>query len=50
MNERAKVVGEPDAPIEEAWLDEAGDRFAAYGLGEIASLTLEEMIAARKNR
>ncbi len=43
-------LGLPDASIEEAWLDEAEDRLAAYDRGEIASVTLEEMIAARKTR
>jgi putative addiction module component (TIGR02574 family) len=46
----AENLGKPDAAIDEAWLDEAEDRLAAYGRGEIASVTLDEMIAVRKNR
>jgi len=46
----AESLGKPDAAIDEAWLDEAEDRLAAYGRGEIASVTLDEMIAARKKR
>ena len=46
----ADSLGKPDAAIDEAWLDEAEDRLAAYDRGEIASVTLDEMIAARKNR
>jgi putative addiction module component (TIGR02574 family) len=46
----AESLGKPDAAIEEAWLDEAEDRLAAFDRGEIASVTLEEMIASRKNR
>jgi putative addiction module component (TIGR02574 family) len=46
----AESLGKPDAAIEEVWLDEAEERLAAYGRGEIASVTLDEMIAARKNR
>ena len=46
----AECLGKPDAAIEQAWLDEAEDRLAAYDRGEIASVTLEEMIAARKGR
>ena len=46
----AESLGKPDAAIDEAWLDEAGDRLAAYDRGEIASFTLDEMIAARKKR
>ncbi|MGO9484214.1 MAG: addiction module protein [Rhodomicrobium sp.] len=46
----AESLGKPDAAIDEAWLDEAEDRLAAYDQGEIASVTLDEMIAARKNR
>ena len=44
----AESLGEPDAAIEEAWLDEAEDRLAAYDCGETPSVTLDEMIAARK--
>jgi putative addiction module component (TIGR02574 family) len=46
----AENLGKPDAAIDEAWLDEAEDRLAAYGRGEIAAVTLDEMIAVRKNR
>jgi putative addiction module component (TIGR02574 family) len=46
----AESLGKPDDGIEEAWLDEAEDRLAAYDRGEIASVTLDEMIAARKAR
>ncbi len=46
----AESLGKPDACIGEAWLGEAGDRLAAYGRGEIASVTLDETIAARKRR
>jgi putative addiction module component (TIGR02574 family) len=46
----AESLGKPDAAIDEAWLDEAEDRLAAYDRGEVASVTLEEMIASRKNR
>ncbi len=46
----ADSLGKPDAAIDEAWLDEAEDRLAAYDRGEIASVTLDELIAARKAR
>lgn len=46
----AESLGEPDAAIEEAWLDEAEDGLAAYSYGEIASVTLDEMFVAWKNR
>jgi putative addiction module component (TIGR02574 family) len=46
----AESLGKPDAAIEEAWLDEAEDRLAAYDRGEIASVTLDEMIAVRESR
>ncbi len=46
----AESLGKPDAVIDEAWLDEAEDRLAAYDRGEIASVTLDEMIAARKRQ
>jgi hypothetical protein len=42
-------LGKP-ARIDEAWFDEAEDRLAAYDRGEIASVTLDELIAARKSR
>ena len=32
----AESLGKPDADIDEAWLDEAEDRLAAYDRGEIA--------------
>jgi Putative addiction module component len=37
----AESLGKPDAAIDEAWLDEAEDRLAAYDRGEIASVTLQ---------
>lgn len=43
-------LGKSDAAIDEAWLDEAEDRLAAYDRGEIGTVTLDEMIAARKSR
>ena len=43
-------LGMTDAAIEEAWLDEAEDRLAAYDRGDIPSFTLDEIIAARKQR
>jgi putative addiction module component (TIGR02574 family) len=46
----AESLGKPDAAIDEAWLNEAEDRVAAYHRGEIASVTLDEMIAARNSR
>jgi putative addiction module component (TIGR02574 family) len=46
----AASLGKPDAAVDEAWLDEAEDRLAAYDRGEIGSVTLDEMIAARNNR
>jgi len=46
----AESLGKLDADIDEAWLDEAENRLAAYDRGEIASVTLEEMIEARKER
>ena len=46
----AESLGMPEASIEEAWFDEAEDRLAAYDRGEIGSIALDEMIAARKNR
>ncbi len=46
----AESLGKPDATIDEAWLDEAEDRLAACDRGVIASVTLDEMIAARKKR
>jgi putative addiction module component (TIGR02574 family) len=46
----AESLGKPDAAVDEAWLDEAEDRLAAYDRGEIASVTLEEMIASRNKR
>ena len=46
----AESLGKLDADIDNAWLDEAENRLAAYDRGEIASVTLEEMIEARKER
>jgi putative addiction module component (TIGR02574 family) len=46
----AENLGKPDAVGDEAWLDEAEDRLAAYDRGEIGSITLDEMIAARNRR
>ena len=46
----AGSLGKPDADIDEAWLDEFEDRLAAYDRGEIASVTLDDMIAAWKNQ
>jgi hypothetical protein len=43
-------LGMADAAIGEAWLEEAEDRLAAYDRGEIGSVTLDEIIAARKSR
>jgi hypothetical protein len=43
-------LGKPDAAIDDAWLDEAEDRLAAYDRGETGSVTLDEMIAARNSR
>ena len=49
--EEFEIERDPDTGRSaEAWLDEAEDRLAAYDRGEIASVTLDEMIAARKNR
>jgi Putative addiction module component len=36
----AASLGKPDAAADEAWLDEAEDRLAAYDRGEIGSVTL----------
>jgi putative addiction module component (TIGR02574 family) len=46
----AESLGLPDGSIEEAWLDEAESRIEAYDRGELSSVTLEEMIAARTKR
>jgi putative addiction module component (TIGR02574 family) len=46
----AESLCKPEAGIDEAWLDEAEDRLAAYDRGEIASVTLDEILTARKNR
>ena len=46
----AESLGKSDESVDEAWYDEAEDRLAAYDRGEIPSVTLDEMIEARKNR
>ena len=46
----AESLGIPDSAVDDAWYDEAEDRLAAYDRGEIPSVTLEEMIEARKKR
>jgi hypothetical protein len=46
----AEHLGKLDESVDEAWFDEAEDRLAAYDRGEIASVTLDEMIEARKKR
>ncbi len=46
----AEHLGKSDEFVDDAWYDEAEDRLAAYDRGEIPSVTLEEMIAARKKR
>lgn len=46
----AESLGKPDMTVDDAWYDEAEDRLAAYDRGEIPSVTLEEMIEARKKR
>jgi putative addiction module component (TIGR02574 family) len=43
----AESLGLPDSPIEEAWLDEAEARLEVYDHGEISSVTVEELVAAR---
>jgi Putative addiction module component len=48
--ELAKSLGKPEPIFGEASLDEAEDRLAAYDWGEIGSVTLDEMIAARNSR
>jgi hypothetical protein len=45
----AESLEKPDATIEEAWFDGAEDRLAAYDRGVIASVMLDEMIAAQKS-
>jgi putative addiction module component (TIGR02574 family) len=42
----AESLGKPDIIVDDAWRDEA--RLAAYDRGEIPSVPLDEMIAARK--
>ena len=44
----AESLGKPDIIVDDSWYDEAEDRLAAYDRGEIPSVTLDEMIAARK--
>ncbi len=46
----AESLGKSDEFDDEAWYDEAEDRLAAYDRGEIPSVTLDEMIAARNKR
>ena len=46
----AESLGKSDESVDEAWYDEAEDRLAAYDRGEIPSVTLDEMIEARKKR
>jgi putative addiction module component (TIGR02574 family) len=46
----AESLGLPDLTVDEAWYDETEDRLAACTRGEIASVTIEEMIEARKKR
>jgi putative addiction module component (TIGR02574 family) len=46
----AESLGKPDSAVDDAWYDEAEDRLAAYDRGETPSVTLDEMIAARKKR
>ncbi|MFZ1107871.1 MAG: addiction module protein [Rhodomicrobium sp.] len=46
----AQNLGKSDESADEAWYDEAEDRLAAYDRGEISSVTLDEMIEARKKR
>ncbi len=46
----AESLGMPHGAVDDAWYDEAEDRLAAYDRGEIPSVTLDEMIAARKKR
>ena len=46
----AESLGKPGSAVDDAWYDEADDRLAAYDRGEIPSVTLEEMIEARKKR
>ncbi len=45
----AESLGKPDLTVDHIWYDEAEDRLAAYDRGEIASITLEEMIARDSN-
>ncbi len=44
----AESLGMTDGAVDDAWYDEAEDRLVAYDRGEISSVTLDEMIAARK--
>jgi hypothetical protein len=44
----SESLGKPDIVVDEAWYDVAEKRLAAYDRGEIPSVTLDEMIAARK--
>ena len=46
----AESLGKPDSTVDDAWYDEAEDRLAAYDGREIPSVTLDEMIDARKKR
>ncbi|MGO9543687.1 MAG: hypothetical protein ACLPPF_02705 [Rhodomicrobium sp.] len=46
----AESLGKPDGTTGEAWLDEVEDRLATSARDEIASVTLDQMIAARKKR
>ena len=44
----AERLGMPDSAVDDTWYGEAEDRLAAYDRGEIPSVTVDEMIAARK--
>ena len=46
----AESLGKSDEFVDEAWYDEAEVRLAAYDRGEIPSVTLDELIEARKKR
>ncbi len=46
----AQNLGKSEEFADEAWYDEAEDRLATYDRGEISSVTLDEMVEARKKR